>query len=248
MTEKWRIIELQEKGAYLNMGIDNAIMDGVKSGTSDPTIRFYTWKPPAVSIGCFQSMRDEVNVETCKKNGIDLVRRLTGGGAVYHDREVTYSIIGSADMFPSGIIESYRQICGYIIYGLSILGINSTFAPINDIVVEGKKISGNAQTRREGVLLQHGTVIYDFEPEKMFGVLNISKEKISDKMIKSAKDRVTSVLEHSNVSMGELHLALLRGFCKGRDYYIGNLSAEEEHAALNYSTEKYSSDSWNFSR
>jgi lipoate-protein ligase A len=248
MAEKWRIIELQEKSACLNMGIDNAIMDGVKSGTSDPTIRFYNWKPPAVSIGCFQSMRDEVNVDVCKKNGIDVVRRLTGGGAVYHDKELTYSIIGSVDLFPRGIIESYKQICGYIQYGLSILGIDSAFAPINDIVVEGKKISGNAQTRREGVLLQHGTVIYDFEPEKMFGVLNVSKEKISDKMIKNAKDRVTSVLEHSNVSLEELHLALLRGFCKGRDYYIGDLSADEERAALNYSNEKYSSESWNFSR
>ena len=248
MAEKWRIIELQEKSAYLNMGIDNVIMDGVRSGASDPTIRFYTWKPPAVSIGCFQSMGDEVNVDVCKRNGIDTVRRLTGGGAVYHDKEVTYGIIGSIDMFPKGIIESYRQVCGYVIYGLSILGINSTFAPINDIVVDGKKISGNAQTRREGVLLQHGTVIYDFEPEKMFGVLNISKEKISDKMIKSAKDRVTSVLEHSSVSIEELHLALLRGFCRGRDYYVGTLSAEEESAALSYANEKYSSESWNFSR
>src|SRR5208337_106311 len=97
---------------------------------------------------------------------------------------------------PKGIRESYKFICEWIVSGLGTIGINADFVPINDIAVDGRKISGNAQTRKEGVLLQHGTVLYDVDVRKMFSVLNVSAEKISDKMIKSAEERVTSVTRH----------------------------------------------------
>src|SRR5208282_4253098 len=104
----------------------------------------------AVSIGTFQSMANEVNVEECNRSNVSYVRRLTGGGAVYHDSngEITYSVIAPESLFPKNIIESYKVICSWVISGLAILGIKAEFVPINDIVVNGKKISGNAQTRR----------------------------------------------------------------------------------------------------
>ncbi|MDE1860796.1 MAG: lipoate--protein ligase family protein [Candidatus Micrarchaeota archaeon] len=246
----WRIIELQSNTAAMNMAIDDAVARFVKQGSSKPTIRFYTWKPSAVSIGRFQSLEHEVNVKRCEGLGIDYVRRITGGGAVYHDSggEITYSVIGPETMFPKGIRESYSCICQWVIKGLSNIGIWAEFAPINDILVEGKKISGNAQTRRNGILLQHGTVLYDLNIKKMFGVLKVSKAKISDKMIKNVEDRVTSVIRHRPVSSRELYNALLKGFTEGKEYEMGVISKEEMEFADELAENTYSSKEWNFSR
>ena len=248
MTE-WRVMQLEEHNAYMNMAIDESILEHIRDGMSQPTLRFYRWNPSAVSIGRFQGMNDEVNVARCREIGVDCVRRITGGGAVYHDRdgELTYSIIGKESLFPKGIRESYRLICGWVINGLKSIGIDAEFAPINDITSNGKKISGNAQTRREGVLLQHGTILYRLDVAKMFSLLNISKEKISDKMIKSAEERVTSVHSQTGASFEELYKAIMHGFTEYKDYGIGALNPGESKRASELE-KHYSSDSWNFSR
>ncbi|MHB1830603.1 MAG: lipoate--protein ligase family protein [Candidatus Micrarchaeaceae archaeon] len=245
----WRLIGLERNSACMNMGIDEAIIEGVKAGSSKPTIRFYKWSPSAVSIGRFQSMRDEVNIDVCKSLGIDYVRRITGGGAVYHDAEgeLTYSIIAPETLFPRDIKESYALICGWIINGLKTIGLDAQFSPINDISVNGKKISGNAQTRREGVLLQHGTILYKLDIARMFSVLNVSKEKISDKMIKNAEERVTSVHLQSGLSFEELYRAVMNGITANKECEVGFLSGNELNTAI-YLSKTYSSDAWNFSR
>ena len=234
----------------MNMGIDEALLESIRDRKSGPTIRFYRWKPSAVSIGTFQSMEKEVNVSRCKELGIDCIRRITGGGAVYHDfnGEITYSVIAPLSYFPQGIRESYRFICDWIISGLKVIGINASFVPINDIVVEGKKISGSAQTRKQGVLLQHGTVLYDTNVKRMFSILNVSAEKISDKMIKSAEERVTSVNKHANVSTNELYSALVKSFTKGKEFEFGHLCEDESSRAEELARTVYHTDAWNFSR
>ncbi len=249
MIIEWRVIQLKEHSAYTNMATDESILEHIRDRKSDPTIRFYIWNPSAVSIGRFQSMNDEVNIARCSELGIDYVRRITGGGAVYHDREgeLTYSIIGEERLFPKGIRESYRLICGWIINGLKSIGIDAEFAPINDILSGGKKISGNAQTRREGVLLQHGTILYKLDVAKMFSVLNVSKEKISDKMIKSVEERVTSVHSQTGASFEELYKAIMHGFTEYKDYKVGMLDPSELNRAAELE-KKYSSNEWNFSR
>ena len=246
----WRVIPMEAHDAFTNMAIDEAILEGLSNSTSIPTIRFYTWKPSAVSIGRFQSLSDEVDVEKCKELGVDVVRRLTGGGAVYHDQEgeITYSILAPEDTFAHGIHESYREICACVMRGLENAEIsNATFAPINDIVVDGKKISGNAQMRRSGMLLQHGTVLYKTNIERMFSVLKISDEKISDKMIKSVEERVTSVARLKEISKGALYHALLMGFTEGKEYSTGALSVDEK-TNVETLTEHYRSDEWNLLR
>ncbi len=247
---EWRVIELEANNAYRNMAIDEAIVEAVRESRSKPLIRFYTWTPSAVSIGRFQSMREEVNLERCRELGIDHVRRITGGGAVYHDSkgEITYSVIAPEKMLPRGIGETYMLICGWVIEGLGGLGIKAEFAPINDILVNGKKISGNAQTRREGVVLQHGTILYDLDVKTMFSVLNISKEKISDKMIKSVEERVTKVLDYSSASQKELYSALLGGFTKGKAFNYSKLTYDEMKRATELESLTYSTDQWNFER
>src|SRR5208283_2072423 len=179
--------------------------------SAPPTIRFYGWDPTAISIGYFQCLGKEVDLKNCAEFGIDIVRRRTGGGAVYHDGEITYSVIAKESVFSKDILESYRQICGCIIDSLALIGIKSEFKPINDIIVNGKKISGNAQTRRNGVLLQHGTILYSVDLDRMFSALKVSDEKIRDKLIQNARERVTSISQQRTVSWNEAYEALISG-------------------------------------
>lgn len=247
---KWRVVKPEVYDAYLNMALDEAVSEGVRNGSSPPTIRFYNWKPGAVSIGYFQGIRDEVNLEVCRELGVDCIRRWTGGGAVYHDYggEVTYSVIAPAGMFPKNIIESYRLICDWIVRALGSLGIEAEFRPINDILVGSKKISGSAQTRRGGVLLQHGTLLYDLDLATMFSVLNVSQQKISDKMILSAQERVTCVLKHSGAGKEEVYEALIGAFTEGKEYEFGAWSRDEMERARELAEGKYRSEEWMFLR
>lgn len=245
---KWRFIEMEACDAFTNMAIEETAWEGVRNGTSPPTIRFYSYKPHAVSIGCFQGIRDEVNLEVCRESGIDVVRRWTGGGAVYHDQEITYGVIAPLEMFPRNIIESYRLICGWLVRGLESLGIEAEFRPINDILVGGRKISGSAQTRRGGVLLQHGTLLYDLDLATMFSALNVSREKISDKMIKSAEERVTCILKHVDMDKRDVYEAIVGAFTEGKDFESGKWSESEIARARELAEKKYQSEEWMYMR
>ena len=246
----WRIIPFSEYDAFMNMAIDEAVSESVASGRSPPTIRFYGWNPSAVSIGYFQSLEKEVDVSRCRSEGVDVVRRRTGGGAVYHDRqgEITYSVIGKEELFPKDILSSYRQICGHIIDSLAILGIHSEFKPINDIISEGRKISGNAQTRRGGVLLQHGTVLFSVDVDRMFSLLKVSDEKIKDKMIANVKERVTSVSQLSDAGKETLQLALVKGFSEGKEHMNSQISEAEAARARALAQSRYKYEGWNSMR
>ncbi len=255
-SERWRLLGLSENDAHMNMAIDEAIARCLANGEAPNTIRFYRWNPSAVSIGYFQSMSEEVNLDLCREMQIDVVRRNTGGGAVYHDHngEITYSVIVDLNYprISSDIVESYKTVCKGLVIGLRKLGVEAEFKPINDIVVGGKKISGNAQTRRLGVLLQHGTVLIDANISKMFKVLKISDEKISDKMIKAAEDRVTNLkkLLMRDVSFKEVFHALKWGLERTLDIALeeGDLTDKEQRLALQLKREKYLDKSWNFKR
>lgn len=244
----WRLIEATTGSAALNMAMDEAISQSVKAKESLPTIRFYKWLPSAVSIGYFQNLNDEVDATLCKQLGIDIVRRRTGGGAVYHDKdgEITYSVIAPESILPKGITESYQEICGWIVKALAKLGIIAEFKPINDIITNGKKISGNAQTRRNGILLQHGTVLHKLDIATMFSLLKVPKEKISDKFISDVKQRVTSVTDiNPAISEEKLRKALADAFAEGKEIEFGTATDKERAAAEKLARERYSSDEWN---
>jgi len=255
MNETWRLIDMRIEDAYTQMAIDEAIAYARKRGETSNTIRLYRWKPSAVSVGYFQSIENEVDVDECRLQGVDLIRRITGGGAVFHDYdgEITYSLVApdSDPKIPTDIIESYRIICGCIICGLKELGVNSEFKPVNDIVVDGKKISGNAQTRRYGVVLQHGTVLVDCDARKIFSLLKVSGVKISDKAIKSAEERLTNVRKYLSraVSFEEARTALIKGFEEGLDIRLkpGKLTPYEESLVKEY-RKRYKSSEWIFQR
>jgi lipoyltransferase/lipoate-protein ligase len=248
----YRMIPFQYFNAYLNMALDEAIMEGIRAGTTPPTIRFYGWEPSAVSIGRFQGLHYEVNLDACRQMGVDVVRRITGGGAVFHDRdgEITYSLLAPASLFPEDLRLSYQIICHPLVEALHLLGIESNFQPINDILVDGKKISGNAQARKQGVLLQHGTILYKVNVEKMFSLLTVSEVKISDKLIRSVKKRVVSISDLRVVSFQDVTAALETAFSNvggttiGSEVQTGDYSEQELARANQLAQEKYQTEIW----
>jgi lipoate-protein ligase A len=254
--DEFRLIELETHSARENMAIDEAVMLSVRDGLVPPTLRLYRWKPSAVSIGTFQSMEDEVDVEYCRKNGIDMIRRLTGGGAVYHDYdgEVTYSVIVPKGhrVAPFDIQKSYEILCGGVISALELFGLEAKFYPINDVIVGERKISGNAQTRRHSCILQHGTVLLDLNIETMFSILKVDPEKISDKLVTDVKERVVSVrqLLDEDVSVEDLSAALRTGFSKALDVVLktSTLTDLERRRASEFIESKYGTMPWNFLR
>ena len=134
-----RVIDTNYNNPFLNMAIDEALLI-----SKLPVLRFYQWKPSTVSIGYFQSMNNEINITQCKKLGIGYVRRLTGGKAVFHDMELTYSFIIDQHIMPKTILESYKKISEAIIEGLLELGLNATMKTENIQKIE----SSNCCRRR----------------------------------------------------------------------------------------------------
>ena len=254
MKEKWRLLKTEDNSAFANMAIDRAVMVENSKDKVPPTVRFYTWKPPAISIGYFQSLNEEVDLEVCKKLGIEYVRRITGGGAVFHDKELTYSIVISEShrLVPKNILESYRRICGAIIRGLKHLWIESKYAPINDIIVNNKKISGSAQTRKSKTVLQHGTVLIDVDVDKMFKILKVPNEKIKDKLIADVKQRVTSIkhISGNNASFNDVADSMKIGFEEefGVELVNGDLTSKEINLTKKFEKECFSTNEWNYRR
>ena len=256
LSEDWRVLGLDVYDAYMNMAIDEALCILRSEGRSPNTIRFYRWNPSAVSIGYFQLLEQEVNIQACQALGVDIVRRMTGGGAVYHsyEGEITYSLIADQRLpiIPTDILHSYDFLCGGVVMALKELGIDAEFKPINDIVVKGKKISGNAQTRRRNVVVQHGTILLDTDIKTMFTVLKVSKEKISDKLIQSAEDRVTTIRRElcRDVSFQEVTDVLIASFKRVLDVeaYPDTLSEEETNLAIKLREAKYGTKEWIFNR
>jgi lipoate-protein ligase A len=255
MKQERRLLLTGAKTAFENMAIDEAILRSVVAGKSNSTLRFYQWEPSAVSIGYFQGIEQEVDLDVCAQQNVDVIRRLTGGGAVYHDREgeVTYSLIIKENYpgIPKKVLDSYAVLCGGLIAGFEILGSDAMFKPINDIIVGQKKISGNAQTRRFGGILQHGTLLCDVNPQRMFSLLKVPDEKIRDKLIQGVEERVTAIRrELGGVDNATVIQAMITGFAHTLDINLveGTLTDEELAVASQLRAEKYETETWNYKR
>jgi len=254
----WRLLKLETHDAYTNMTIDEAILTARTRNLAPNTIRFYRWNPSAVSIGKFQNIENEVQLDKCKKYGVDVVRRITGGGTVYHDAEgeITYSLIANKkDLKAENINAVYAKFYGGIAEALKILGINADFNEGNaktcpNLTVNGKKISGSAQSHKRGVVLQHGTLLLDIDLEKMFTFLRVPWTRTCMEVANIAENKITSIKRElgKEVSMKEVNHALVEGFQKafGMQLESGELTPyEREHAEKLYK-EKYATEEWNF--
>jgi lipoate-protein ligase A len=263
----WRVIDYQTNNAFENMAIDEAIYLETLKKQSPPTLRFYGWRPSAVSIGYFQDPRKEVNFHQCRISAVDVVRRLTGGKAVYHHDEVTYCLVcGQHEkIFPERIAETYEIISRCLARGLSFLGISAALAPQekkraatdpdlqsccfsvpsgHELLADGRKICGSAQTRGKGGFLQHGALLLSFDPWVTASLILSSP---TPKQAAQLKKSVVGVndLSPKPATAEKVCEALRKGFVEelGIDLANGTLTPSEKELSAQL-VKKYRSDAW----
>jgi lipoate-protein ligase A len=242
----------------MNMAIDEAIMKARIQNHVQNTLRFYCWKPSAVSIGRFQNIENEVQLDNCREYGVDVVRRITGGGTVYHDAEdeITYSVVANKkDLEAPDITAVYAKIYAGLAEAVKILGSRADFNKGNvktcpNLMVKGKKISGSAQSHKKGVVLQHGTLLVDVDLKKMFTFLRVPWAKTCMEVVGVAERKITSVKKElgRHVSVEEVKEALVKGFQKALNMKLvrGELTLYEKELSEKLCKEKYATDGWNF--
>ncbi len=261
MVQLWRLIRTGIFNAFENMAIDHILLDALHKDTAANTIRFYRWNPSAVSIGRFQHLEDEVDVNACQVLNIDVVRRISSGGAVYHDfeGELTYSILCRIDnaQLPTDIIETYQHLCNGLLKGLNRLGIRAKFSSGSEtfcpnLFVKKRKISGNAQSRRGNTLLQHGTILRQLDLTRMFAALKVNKSKADAEVMKKAATRITS-LQHElgkPPTFGQIEEALIEGLAGALParFYEEGLTEAELQSARKIAASWYAKPEWTFRR
>lgn len=189
----WQLIHDGPRDPGLHVALDQVLTDEVAAGRRAPTLRFWEWDSPCVVIGRFQSLANEVDPDGARRHGINVVRRITGGGAMFMEAGncITYSIHAPESLVEGmSFQESYAFFDQWVIDALGELGIEAWYQPLNDITSSGGKIAGAAQARRNGAVLHHVTMAYDIDAAKMLEVLRIGREKLSDKGTQSAAKRV----------------------------------------------------------
>jgi len=270
----FRFIYTGENDSATNMAMDEAVMKGLQQGTSLPLLRIYKWKPPTITIGYFQSA-DDIDFERCRKDGIGVVRRLTGGRAVLHWEELTYSVLFSSEDFtPFYKKEIFTFIARCLVDSLSRLGVHAgmaektrgdmksadCFAAPAQYEVESagqQKLIGSAQTIKDGVVLQHGAIPYTGRYTDI--AKYIRKDACSDRKnaalksaaLKSAAPKSATSLSRvsgRDVSDKDLLEALLEGFSERLPLIEGPLTEKEKSLTKELAINKYASDDWMFKR
>jgi lipoate-protein ligase A len=254
----WRLLETETHDAFMNMAVDESILKSRIENLVPNTLRLYRWKPSAVSIGRFQDPKKEAQVENCRRHGVDVVRRITGGGAVYHDTddELTYSlIVRRMDLGTDDIGAVYAKIYSGLAEALKTLGVKADFnrgdaKTCPNLTVNGRKISGSAQAHRKGIVLQHGTLLSRVDLVKMFTFLRVPWARTCMQVAKIAENKITSldVETGRNISMSEIGIALFEGFKKTFKIRLeaDSLTQKESEVATYLRGGKYATDRWNF--
>ena len=251
------MLDLEYDDPYMNLAVEEAIPRKVGEGIVPSTIRF--WRNlNAVVIGYHQCAKLEVNFEACRKQGTTIVRRFTGGGAVYHDHgnlNYAISLLRSHRLVQNDIFKTIKSLSQGVIEGLKILGINAEPKSINTIQVNGRKISGTAESIRWGTIFYHGSLLVSSDLGILSRLLNFSGEKPEgedSRYIRSLRIATTTIANElrSDVSMMQVKEALIRGFEKTYTVKLASrkLTEEEKETAQELCEKKYSTNKWNFRR
>ncbi|MBE3569755.1 MAG: lipoate--protein ligase family protein [Bacillales bacterium] len=275
--EVWKFIDSGKCSPSFNMALDEALLDWHSKGEIPPVIRFYGWDPPTLSIGYFQKAEKEIDLEAVKKHGLGFVRRPTGGRGVLHEHELTYSVIVTEEhpRMPKTVTEAYRVISKGILKGFQYLGLDAYFAIPHteeeknklkdprssvcfdapswyELVVEGRKVAGSAQTRQKGVILQHGSILLDLDEEKLFSLFRYPSERVKERMMKLFKNKAVAINEISSkpITIEMAKEAFKKGFEDGLNIQLEpyELTEREKIFVEKLAIEKYESDEWNFRR
>ncbi|MBO8171262.1 MAG: lipoate--protein ligase family protein [Bacillaceae bacterium] len=275
--ESWRFVRTEPLSPAMNMAIDEAILVQHSKGEVPPTVRFYTWEPSSLSIGYFQEVEKEVDMDQVRAHGLGFVRRPTGGRAVLHDTELTYSVVVSEQhpAFPPSVIESYQVISRGLMEGFRELGLNAEMVTVQpgkhqqslkkpqsavcfdtpswyELVVEGKKVAGSAQTRQNGTILQHGAILLDMDVDLLFDVLRFPSEQVKQQLKSSFFNKAVAInqLLSEKIDVETASEAFFKGFSKGLGVTLEpeSLTEEEWNLAQQLAETRYARDEWNFKR
>ena len=274
---KWYFIDSGPCAPSYNMALDEALLDWHSEGLIPPVIRFYEWNPATLSIGYFQSVEKEIDMEAVRRLGLGFVRRPTGGRGVLHEHELTYSVIVSEDYpdMPATVTEAYRVISEGLLKGFQSLGLEAYFSIPNtpdklqalkspktavcfdtpswyELVVEGKKVAGSAQTRQKGVILQHGAILLDLDDEKLVQTFKFSTDEAREKVKKSINQKAVAInkLLQKPIPIDICKVAFRDGFSEALNVELVPFSLNEKQIEYVKTLEKrrYANDEWNFKK
>jgi lipoate---protein ligase len=243
----WSIIPESVESPVTHVAMDEALLNSVIQGERGPTLRFWAWAAPAVIIGRFQSLKNEVDIAAANEMGITVVRRLSGGGAMYvrPGASITYSLyVPDAMLLGMTIRDSYAFCDAWVVESLNRLGADVHYEPLNDIASSQGKVGGAAQARRPGAVLHHTTIAWNMDAGELMRVLRIGREKISDKGIASAAKRVHPLSEQVMLEREQVVAALAAAFRQQFKCDDGSIKANELFAANELVAKRYSTEEW----
>lgn len=271
VQEVWGFIDTGSQDASVNMAIDELLINWHSEGDIPPTLRFYRWAAPSLSVGRFQKVEKTIDFNGVVRNNCHFVRRLTGGSAVLHDNELTYSLVVSEEhpAIPKTVREAYYILSKGVLEGYKNLGIHADYAipkekaelertavcfekiAYYEMIVEGKKISGNAQTRQNGVLLQHGSIPMSIDEQMLFDLFLFSSERVKQRQRDRFSKKAISINGYTNKihKYALLKEAFYKGFQTGLDITLKpfKLSQAQWEEAFYLAHTKYATESWNLS-
>lgn len=244
----WEIVHDKAVSPQMNLALDEVLTSRVGEGRRRPTLRIWEWSGSAVVIGSFQSYRNEVDPEGAARHGFDVVRRISGGGAMLipAGQIITYSLYVPASLVQGmTFADSYAFLDDWVLQALRSLGIDAIYQPLNDIASPSGKIGGAAQKRlANGGVLHHASLSYDLDGQVMTEVLRIGREKLSDKGTTSAAKRVDPLRSQTGLTRDEIIERFIATFRSLTDAETGEIAADEYADAEALVESKFSTDAW----
>lgn len=267
---RWRLINSRFQIGAMNMALDEALLQAVANGHSQPVLRFYRWRPATVTLGYGQSVAKDIDLDVCRRAGLDVVRRSTGGRAVLHDHEITYAVIAplNAGLFGGSVLDCYRLIAEVLLLALCRLGLPAQLVPGKprsggqhamkavcfstpsqyELVIDGRKVAGSAQKRHGQAFLQHGSIPIEMDLDLLGKALKTEGEGAAADVLQSVGwlNRWSS----RPLAAAEVEARLAATFAShlGIEWQIDQPTAVELSAAERLCREKFANPDWNFKR
>jgi lipoate---protein ligase len=250
VLKEWRLLDTGHMTAAQNMAMDDTLLELKGERKTPDTIRFLQFSPPSVLVGFHQAVNEEIRESYCLEKGIEINRRITGGGAIFFDEtQIGWEVICDKDFFKMEIPNQrlFNSLCEPVVKALGYMGLKAAFRPRNDIEINGRKISGTGGTESGRAFLFQGTMLVDFDVDTMLKSLRIPIEKLKAKEIDSVKERVTCLnweFGHTP-SSEEIKNAIIMGFEECLDIKLVPAGlTEEEQTLFKEKLAFYSSPGW----
>ena len=243
----WHLVHAEPQAPAMHMALDDLMLDDVAAGRRPPTLRIWEWARSAVVMGRFQSLRNEVDAEAAERHGIEVVRRISGGGAMFIEpgNTITYSIVAPLTLVEGMTFEqAYAFMDQWTIEALATLGIKAWYQPLNDITSSAGKIAGAAQARRGDAVLHHVTMAYDIDATKMLEVLRVGREKLSDKGTTSARKRVDPLRSQTGLPRDAVIERMVETFRSRHGLVTDALGTDEVERARALALTRFATPEW----